>query len=76
LWPQFELVIDYVTKLEANFTPIIGNIGTLLASLQADNQVSHRVIFHFPDVVKLHAINVDLNYATNKGITREFEAMD
>ncbi|XP_054154970.1 ataxin-2-like protein isoform X2 [Oppia nitens] len=66
--PDFELVIDYVTKVDANTPAIIGsNIGTLLASLEANYEVSPRVIFQFADVVKLHAINVDLNFATNKG---------
>jgi len=53
--------------VEPNAVPIVGsNIGNLIASLQAKNKVAQTLIFKFPDVVKLNAINVDLDYATTK----------
>lgn len=62
-------MVDYVTKIETNYTPIVGsNTANLLVSLEANNSVSPRIIFKFQDVVKLNAINVDLDFAANKGI--------
>lgn len=40
------------------------NIGNLLTSLQAKNTLLPKMIINFSDIVKISALNVDLDFAT------------